>query len=136
MVPHWAKARQITTLIGGDTARRGVDRNPCSIWGSVDVLEELSIGEQMDGRPTIKEDPVGINEKVTLFELGLDSIAVFVYLAVFRRLLMEARLVTRSADVLISIWWSFLIIFVVHAAVFLRWCLARLKIMYAIGASS
>ena len=78
MVPHWAKARQVTTLIGGVTARRGVDRDSCSIWGSVDVLEELPIGEQIDGRPTIKEDPVGINERATLLELGLDSIAVFV----------------------------------------------------------
>ena len=78
MVPHWAKARQVITLIGGDTACRGVDRDPRSIWGSVNVLEELSIGEQMDGRPTIKEDPVEINERAALLELGLDSIAVFV----------------------------------------------------------
>ena len=44
----------------------------------MDVLEELSIGEQTDGRFTIKEDLIGINKRFTLLELGLDSIAVFV----------------------------------------------------------
>ena len=40
--------------------------------------DDLPIGEQMDIRPTIKEDPAGINKRATLLELGLGSIAVFI----------------------------------------------------------
>ena len=55
--------------------------------------------------------------------------------AVVRRELMEARLSRRSAEVLISILWSYLIILVVQVAVFLCWCLARLEMMSVIGTS-
>ena len=48
------------------------------IRGSVDVLEELSIGEQMDGRSAVKKDLVEINKRAALFELGLYSIAIFI----------------------------------------------------------
>ena len=65
-------------LIGGGTACRGVDSNLRAIWGSVDVLEEFCIGEQMGGRSTVKDNPVGINERAILFELYLCSITVFV----------------------------------------------------------
>lgn len=77
MVPYQTKALEDSNLVCVYTSSGYIDCDPCVIVGLLKIGEESpSIGKEMDGGPTIKEDPVGADEGTALLKFDHYSIAV------------------------------------------------------------